>query len=133
MLNPQDDAILSSMSGEELDPQLVDLTAQGKQRRRFFMQQLMDPHSPLEKPDPVFVTPAERTSFHDIASQTKEVISRKIVSLLDAMNQGPLCDSYQELWHREVRTQRKDNLVAFYKRLEEEVQAASIVECNQSM
>lgn len=123
---PLADNIFSSLSGEELDPQLVELTATGHARREYFFQKYFSDDEtdlPEEVPDPIFVTPEERSEYFDVSNKTIDVIKKWTSNLFfqidsDTVRQV-LQDDFSELTSRS--NVRKSAYIAFYNRVREEV------------
>lgn len=122
LANPMVDSLMHSMSGEHLDDQLVFLTQAGWTRRRYISQTLFQDVTDTSTPDPVFVLPEERTSYHDIKNQTKEVIANKIKDLISRIDDEEVKFDFVETWNS-VQRKRKDDYLIFYESIKEEVES----------
>ena len=112
---------MQSLDGRELDAQLPNFTRLAVERRNAIFRATHKPTGEETSiPDPIFVTPEERTEFYDIENQTKAVISRRIENQLTQIQRREVRESLEEEWST-VRNQRKSELIIFVNRVDDEL------------
>lgn len=113
-----------ALCGTELDSSLIHFTRLASFKRSSYMNSLLNHHSdytpdPSDK-HPVYITPDERHHYNSITSQTKDVISLKILSLISAVNS----QEHQIEWERKweiIKNGKKSDYVSLYYELLEDV------------
>lgn len=123
--NPKSDTEMhTSMSGVELDAQLLDMPDTAKARRDYHVRQHFANEYAAPSihniPQPVFVTAAEKDEFCKISNKTVETIKILILELIEQLDCDSTQSHYRDLWKR-VKGKKKDDLVSFYEELQEEV------------
>ena len=115
----------TSMSGVELDSQLVNMSEIANKRRVFHMRQLFVSDYVMPSlhdiPQPLFVTAKEREEFCKISNKPNDTIRVLVLELIDQLDCSNLRAHYNEMWKR-VKNKKKEDLVAFYEKVKEEVE-----------
>ncbi|XP_041477204.1 uncharacterized protein LOC121425250 [Lytechinus variegatus] len=130
LLNQDSDVPFQSVSKDELDESLTTFTEQAAKRRRFFAQALFqderESHDGGEesyagKPQLVFVTRQEREHHTNICNQTKAVIAKRILDKIGSLDDESIKTLLLHEWDTSVKSGKKDDYIAFFQRLQEEV------------
>ncbi|XP_063971571.1 uncharacterized protein LOC135159708 [Lytechinus pictus] len=128
--DPFSEVAFESVSLEKLDAELVNLTEQATKRRQHFASRRFDINSgedTTSEVDPVFVTEAERAWHSDIRNQKKEVIASRVLALIDSLDNESIRTMLLAEWESSVRQRKKDDFIAFFDRVQEEVSGQQLV------
>ncbi|KAJ8048815.1 hypothetical protein HOLleu_01285 [Holothuria leucospilota] len=133
LMNPMTERVMMSTMGDELDAQLPDFTSAALSRRKAHFKTTYQPNAASEIPEPVFVTPQERLDYHDIANQTKSVISNRIKELLEKIQHSDTRNALEDEWNSFVKQQKKADYLTFFAKVKDELDSEQFLAKTDSL
>ncbi|KAJ8030711.1 hypothetical protein HOLleu_27195 [Holothuria leucospilota] len=133
LMNPMTERVMMSTMGDELDAQLPDFTSAALSRRKAHFKITYQPNAASEIPEPVFVTPQERLDYHDIANQTKSVISNRIKELLEKIQHSDTRNALEDEWNSFVKQQKKADYFTFFAKVKDELDSEQFLAKTDSL
>ncbi|KAJ8032321.1 hypothetical protein HOLleu_25816 [Holothuria leucospilota] len=132
-MNPMTERVMMSTIGDELDAQLPDFTSAALSRRKAHFKIIYQQTAASEIPEPVFVTPQERLDYHDIANQTKSVISNRIKELLEKIQHSDTRNALEDEWNSFVKQQKKADYLTFFAKVKDELDSKQFLAKTDSL
>lgn len=105
---------LKSVSGKDLDPDLINISQKAKEHRRQHFLWLHDkPLGTKKKYEPVFVLPGDRANYEAVENKTKAEISKLVEKQLKFIGDQKL----EEKWTK-IKRKTKANFLSFLAELQ---------------